>query len=633
MELLIDNKWKEHDSTFFRPRSDSYTTSLEDVGLVIDDRKYKKKNDEYHLKRIQTMLDINGSYTLPPQGKEIIYESVVSARQYFRNKDTGRVVPTQYLDRIRNIHEDPRLCCSGVYAIDETSQLHFMFLLTNQMIYALYGRDLEVIKKGNIYDNQEIEYILNGAGFYSLIPLCRRGIVNPNAELGPLDDIVTLGLGFCLDNVQKVTWYINKEPVHCITTVGYRQEDKYMVLDYGGICQRVAISKLTFGYGHFMFPDFQLPNNYNRSFTYIDTTGGSRVERSSSGLAQLFPSEYYKEVYPNTFGQYVPINVNRAFAIEHATLEANPGYLLFEQGVITFVRRTSLYIRQRLEGGSYISPDINFSGLSILSKGKHSSPEEEGPSEAHSDSDEIEDPSEARSESEELEDPSEADSGSESMKNGYNRGRRIETKVINRRRIRSPSPETGEITYGRSHRRVNQGRVTSSELARVRGGGKNIDYSIPDRIIGTGKIISKYLPEDNQGDIYSKYGRDTDMVQPRGRHIGNNSDKCNVDRRNISGSGRTMPQFNRSEDIISYPYSDIPITDNRSLVTASDSSDSQSLEIIGDSLLPTSHDMCWKCNTRCSSLCCAGQCGSRHCRSGKSDRSTSTRYTPNSRRY
>jgi hypothetical protein len=349
MDLLLSKDFREGvDSSFFKARSDTHCTSVNVNGLVIDDKSFNKFNNIPHLKREQTALDLSTTYNLPKtDGKEIVFETNISARQFFRNKDDTNSVPSIYMDRIRNIHEDPRLCCTAIYVLDELTQLSFMILITNQVIYALYGKDLEAIRSENIYENKEIVYERNGASFYSLIPIGRRGITNASSEMGPLDDYITVGLGFTSDN--KVTWYLNKEPVHTISTLGYRCEDKYMVLNHGGQCQKANLSKLCFGYGHYSFLDFQLPNNYNRSMTNIDTSNGYRVERSSSGLVQLFPDDYYKEIYPSTYGSYVDMNIDKAFAISLSRSRTNASYILFGQGMVTFVRTLQVYIRDRYQ--------------------------------------------------------------------------------------------------------------------------------------------------------------------------------------------------------------------------------------------------------------------------------------------
>lgn len=349
MELLLTKDFREGvESSFFKVRSDTHNTRLDQNGLVIDDKKYNKLNDEYHLKGMQTAIDLSTSFNVPKDhGKEIVFETTLSSRQYFRNKEDGSIVPSCFLDRIRNIHEDPRLCSCSVYVVDDVSQLIFMFLITNQVVYGLYGRDLEVIKKGVVYDEIKTEYENKGSSFYSLFPVGRRGIVSTTSEMGPLDDYITLGFGFTHD--KKVIYYLNKEPVFTITTLGYRLDDQYMVLNRGGHCQRAHLTNLSFGYGHYSFLDFQLPNNYSRTMTYIDTSSGSRTERSASGLVQIYPDEYYKELYPNTYGSYVPMKIERAFAVSKEKLRTNMSYLLFGQGMISIIRKLDIYVRNKYE--------------------------------------------------------------------------------------------------------------------------------------------------------------------------------------------------------------------------------------------------------------------------------------------
>lgn len=334
MEILCQQDFREEiDTDFFNIRSDFYSTSITDEGIVIDDKTFRHNNLS-HMKRSHTLLDINGIFKTS-KDKELLVECELSARQFFRNSDLIPKIPSQYINRITNIHEDPRLCCTGFYAFEEENNMSYMFLITNGMIYALYGREMELVKTNDEYSEKDPTYKVNLGCFYSLIPLRKRGFETTIPKDGPLSEFTILSIGFTQN---RVTWYINKEPVHTIHNIGYRQADMYLVVEHGGLAIKSEINELKIGFGHFSFLDFQLPNNYSRQMTTTEISGGCRVERSCSGLAQLYPTEYYKEIYPNTLGKNVNIVPEKTFAIGYEEGIINSNYLLFGQGMVTIIK-------------------------------------------------------------------------------------------------------------------------------------------------------------------------------------------------------------------------------------------------------------------------------------------------------
>ena len=271
-------------------------------------------------------------------GDETVYEATISGCQIFNPEIP---VPRELLPRIRNVHEDYRLCCSALVLSDESSMVEAMFLITNDAIYALYQRlpseplNLRTAATSTSQDSVE----KRPASFASSVLLMRRGMGGAGSS-DLLDDYYKLGLGVS-DGGTSLVWYIDKLEVFRVRRIGYRLPDNYQVLEHGGVPQQVRINSFKAGFGNFTFLDHQLPHNYSRSHVHLDSTSdpSCQVPRSESGLVMLADSTSYREVFPDVYGRHQPIIPETTFAI----CTDDQKYRIFGQGAMTCVRNIHIF--------------------------------------------------------------------------------------------------------------------------------------------------------------------------------------------------------------------------------------------------------------------------------------------------
>ena len=279
---------------------------------------------------------------------EFIYEAYMTARQLI----TPDMVPLIYRNRIRNIYEDYRLCCSGLVVYDEESMITAKILFTNDWIYGYYERRPGYKPTWNVGTKRH-DY----AAFSSVIPLCKRTQSNNFYLTGPAsqsssdelrngectqkcDDYMRVGIGIDVGR-GTIKFYVNRVEMFCIPRIGCRLGDNYQVSDYGGIPRLVTPRSLRFGFGHFSYLDHHLPNNYARQ--YVETKlndQGYPVHRLASALAQLLPSDLYREPYPNFAGEHVGIDPSVTFAYSGS----HDTFFNFGQGMITSIKSIVGYI-------------------------------------------------------------------------------------------------------------------------------------------------------------------------------------------------------------------------------------------------------------------------------------------------
>lgn len=568
MEILCQQDFRESiDTDFFNIRSDFYSTTVTDDGIVIDDKTFRHNNLN-HMKRTHTLLDVNGIFKTSEK-KELLIECEISARQFFRNSELIPKIPSQYINRINNIHEDPRLCCTGFYAFEDETNMSYMFLITNGMIYALYGREMELVRAEDDYSERDPTYKVSSGCFYSLIPLFKRGFDTLTPKDGPLSEFITLSLGFTKD---KVTWYRNKEPIFNISNIGYRNLDQHTVVEHGGFNIQSENNNFRVGFGHFSFLDFQLPNNYSRQMTSTEIFGGCRIERSCSGLAQLYPTEYYKEPYPNTLGKYVNIVPEKSFAIGYEEAMINSNYLLFGQGMVTIIKTIFVGLRSNKETKTPdFEPGINGDAFNRKKVPK----------------------------------------------------RIIEKKIGNKKYTKPRVVPVGKKFDKKSPEETSSDETSSDETS-------SDDNSTIPCPVQRNSIRSKVSIESlsSTETIDCDQPKRNQMTRnPMNRNIG--FDRDAIKKVNINQSSTNSSEFiddhqsNSQSNSQSYEESDsgfvsmdklrrksnkIEIEDFDSLETV------DSLESAGVSLAPKSHDKCWICNKKCQGMCCSGNCGSISCK-------------------
>lgn len=304
-------------------------------GLTIDSSKYSvtvSPGDRGLLDHIKWLAFLCKSYGV--NEGEFIYEACMSAQQII----IPEIVPPIYRNRIRNINEDYRLCSSALVVYDEENMITVKILFTNDWIYGYYERR-PGYKTGwgsNFFSMGDY------AAFTSIIPLCKRGLFNPISINGysKLDDTVRVGIGI---DARKGTikFYVNREEMYCIPRIGYRLADQYQVSELGGVPYLVTPACMRFGFGNFSFMDHNIPNNYDRQYIIeqIDSTGYP-VYRLASGLAQLLPTDKYREPYPNFSGTYNVIDPNISFGYTGT----DPNMFNFGQGTIMRIKYIAGYV-------------------------------------------------------------------------------------------------------------------------------------------------------------------------------------------------------------------------------------------------------------------------------------------------
>lgn len=309
----------------------------DDNGLLINSDKYtqyKKPGEDGLLDHIKWLSFLKKSYLI--KEGEFIYEACMSAQQLI----SPDIVPKIYLNRIRNIREDYRLCCSGIVVYDEENKLTVKILFTDDWIYGYYERFPGYKTGWTINKPNPFNCLGDYAGFASIIPLCKRGANSIKCKNGTLDDFENVGIG--IDSCKgTIKFYVNRCEMFCINKIGYRLSDEYQVAEYGGIPYIVKPRCVKFGFGHFSYLDHNIPNNYSRGYVVPTYDGnGYPIDRLASGLAQLMPTNKYREPYPDFMGEHSTIDP----AVSFAYSGEDENYLIFGQGMTTRIRYIAGYV-------------------------------------------------------------------------------------------------------------------------------------------------------------------------------------------------------------------------------------------------------------------------------------------------
>ncbi|CAH6419976.1 Hypothetical protein HVR_LOCUS1033 [uncultured virus] len=306
-------------------------------GLTIDSNRYSTivpPGDTGLLDHIKWLAFLCKSYQVC-EG-EFVYEACMSAQQII----SPQIVPPVYRNRIRNIGEDHRLCSSGLVVYDEENMITAKILFTNDWIYGYYERRPGY--KTGWGSNMAI--MGDYASFTAIIPLCKRGLFNPISIDGcvnsSLNDFVRIGIGIdpCRGTIK---YYVNRKEMYCVPRIGYRLADEYQVSELGGLPYLVTPGCIRFGFGNFSFMDHNMPNNYARQHVLEQLdSNGYPVHRLASGLAQLLPTNRYREPYPDFTGEYTSINPNISFAYNGT----DPNMFNFGQGMIARIKYIAGYV-------------------------------------------------------------------------------------------------------------------------------------------------------------------------------------------------------------------------------------------------------------------------------------------------
>jgi hypothetical protein len=290
-------------------------TFYDDLGLIIDDKIFKDSTE-----RDRTIIEYPKNF-LPRDDREIVFEAVMSSKQFFGTKNSVPRIPTVFLSRIENIKEDPRLCCGTFLISDVYNGMKYGFVSTNEIIYVYYGRD----KTENCDE----------ANFVSLIPVSHRGNKYENDREGVLNDFRKFSIGFSKRDYWHVRWCIDGECCYSNDNIGYRVDYEYICFEGGGVSHRTKVENLRMHITHSAFLDFQLPKNIHQNYISTDRSGKYTINRNCSGLVQLYDEGRYKEIRQNFFGEYESIKLKISFGCTFEESNIDDKFRTFNQGVVT----------------------------------------------------------------------------------------------------------------------------------------------------------------------------------------------------------------------------------------------------------------------------------------------------------
>lgn len=247
-------------------------------------------------------------------------EMTASSSQIFK---PGAEFPREFRNRLRNIHSDYRLCSGGPIAYDPNTGLEFGFLMTNQAVYAVYGR------KAWLSEAPSRDTSFVSARFAAAVKVQEKSD-EPFFKFRMVYD----------KNRNTMSYYIDDISVLIIRNLGHRLHEKYSTLDYGGESETLKPEFFKFGFGHFTFLDHQLPDNYARDMIYIDRDSDhlNIIYRSESGLCILHDDGVYREIYPDVRGVHGRIIPKYTFAVTHSASR----FQYFDQGVISKIESITI---------------------------------------------------------------------------------------------------------------------------------------------------------------------------------------------------------------------------------------------------------------------------------------------------
>lgn len=309
-------------------------------GLLIDSTCFRESTPQGHngsLDNVKWQMYYRDK--IQAYGDETIYEGIVSSCQIFDR----RPIPKEFVPRVRNIHEDYRLCCGSMMIYDDVTMISASFLITNYAIYAMYERrpGKKTFHTAGVACDHCVD-TNNHACFASAVLVQRRGR-GQDRSIDILDDKYRLAIGVDSTN-GVIRWYIDRIEVFHINRIGYRLDDRYQVLERGGSPKIAKIESFQVGYGHYTFLDHQLPNNYSREMVRKDISSRcEKIYRSESGLVMLNCQEHYRETLPDLYGRYMPIIPGCTFAVT-ADIES---FRLFGQGCVSLIESLRVYTRRR----------------------------------------------------------------------------------------------------------------------------------------------------------------------------------------------------------------------------------------------------------------------------------------------
>lgn len=250
-----------------------------------------------------------------PRCGELVYEGYISMKQFIPIEK----IPTDFIGRIRNVHQDIRLASAGINMYDPSTWMVADWFVSDQGLWAFYER-LPFGKNVPPLGNYE------AFSFAKLVG---------SRTADPASDFVRLGLGVSRET-GTLRWYINGEKVFEVDRIGLPLTDDLHLLEHGGEAGLVEIKQVNVGFGTFSLLDMALPNNYSRDLTEGDSIAVSQ-------LVQLDLAETYIQLYKGFTGAERPIDPSQTFAV---VLDQYPDHnhdiKLFGQGATLYVKKISV---------------------------------------------------------------------------------------------------------------------------------------------------------------------------------------------------------------------------------------------------------------------------------------------------
>lgn len=232
-------------------------------------------SDPSGLDHVKYLAQQKNPYIAPEEG-EIVYEGVISGIQTGLTGIPPAIVAAtgSSLDGVNDVNSDVRVAGVIFNAVDNDTLLDFAFLLSNEDIYASYGRlpfnRTEWSGTGATGDNYN--------AFTNLIPVGKRN------ELDPANDFVKLAIAYN-KKCNYVRFIVNDEEKFRVNRLGLPLQHKFRVIDYDQPDQLPANAPLLrprtlqYGFGTISLFDAYNPQNPGQvnNIGLVDLTVGGTL--------------------------------------------------------------------------------------------------------------------------------------------------------------------------------------------------------------------------------------------------------------------------------------------------------------------------------------------------------------------
>ena len=304
--LFYKNFTSSPDVSDFQIENDDGVCQSSDRGLLVNSKIYTNTKPQGVVGEYDNMKwNVVYKNSFQVTNNETMFSMVLSCAQCF-NED--KPIPNEFISRIKNIHEDYRLCCTSMMINDKKTSTSLGFLITNEVIYGFYN-----------CGKMEVFHIMNKVK-------CDN----------PLQDTFKLAIGVS----RSIKWYINGCLLYTMPQLGCTTQNSTCVLRLKGEFGANNLESVSVGFGHFSFLDHQLPNK-DKVIVDRSSDPNTHIPRSQSGLVMLRNNDKYLEVHPDTYGRYHPIVDSSSFAITNDSSR----YKIFGQGMITQVVEINVCVR------------------------------------------------------------------------------------------------------------------------------------------------------------------------------------------------------------------------------------------------------------------------------------------------